>query len=95
MLDHRLKGWDVAKGTLLVLRLGPSNRLAFQRSNRQSSQLLRAEGAHTTTKLAFTTCSCAQEYAGKAGDVLDNVFFVVSGIVEARLTKPGKQVRYY
>eukprot|EP00752_Nemacystus_decipiens_P018412 g16511.t1 len=33
-----------------------------------------------------------KEYAGKAGDVLDNVFFVVSGIVEARLTKPGKQI---
>ncbi len=35
-----------------------------------------------------------QEYVGKAGDVLDNVFFVLSGIVEARMMKPGKQVGY-
>lgn len=34
-----------------------------------------------------------QEYVGKAGDVLDDVFFVVKGRVEARITKPGKQVR--
>lgn len=33
-----------------------------------------------------------QEYIGKAGDVLDDVFFVVKGRVEARLSKPGKQV---
>lgn len=30
---------------------------------------------------------------GKAGDVLDDVFFVVKGKVEARVSKPGKQVR--
>lgn len=36
-----------------------------------------------------------QEYVGKAGDVLDEMFFVVKGSVEARLTKPGKQVRAY
>ncbi|CAN0002701.1 unnamed protein product, partial [Laminaria digitata] len=33
-----------------------------------------------------------KEYVGKAGDVLDDVFFVVKGRVEARLSKPGKQV---
>ena len=36
-----------------------------------------------------------QEYVGKAGDVLDDVFFVVKGRVEARLSKPGKQVGGY
>ncbi|CAM9734706.1 unnamed protein product [Ectocarpus fasciculatus] len=33
-----------------------------------------------------------KEYVGKAGDVLDNVFFVVTGRIEARVSKPGKQV---
>lgn len=56
--------------------------------------------AHTPTSCitdllnikSSTTSTCVQEYVGKAGDVLDNVFFVVTGRIEARVSKPGKQV---
>lgn len=41
-----------------------------------------------------SVCLSFQEYVGKAGDVLENVFFVVSGLVEARMMKPGKQVGF-
>lgn len=33
-----------------------------------------------------------QECLGKAGDVLDDVFFVLKGRVEGHLPKPGKKV---
>ena len=53
-----------------------------------------------TQRLVYSLAVCSrsratcavQEYVGKAGDVLDDVFFVVKGKVEARISKPGKQV---
>lgn len=58
-----------------------------------------------TRYMSHQNCSCnaprqllpmversAQEYLGKTGDILEEIFFVVKGRIEARHSKPGKQV---